>query len=116
MLVNFVTDLGEKVQVPIISSFASSPYFNQEFIFFSRNTKWLNSSECHISLLFQAFGWREAVPIYIDNGYGEGIIPYLTGALQAVGARITYRSVISPSATNDQIVEELYIQANDYAN
>jgi len=67
-------------------------------------------------LLFQAFGWREAVPIYIDNGYGEGIIPYLTDALQAVGARITYRSVISPSATNDQIVEELYIQANDYAN
>jgi len=32
----------------------------------------------------------------------------LTDALQAVGARITYRSVISPSATNDQIVEELY--------
>jgi ionotropic glutamate receptor len=60
-------------------------------------------------LLFQAFGWREAVPIYIDNGYGEGIIPYLTDALQAVGARITYRiSVISSSATNDQIVEELY--------
>jgi ionotropic glutamate receptor len=33
----------------------------------------------------------------------------LTDALQAVGARITYRiSVISSSATNDQIVEELY--------
>jgi ionotropic glutamate receptor len=61
-----------------------------------------------ISALVQAFGWREAVPIYIDNEYGEGIIPYLTDALQAVDARVSYRSVISPSATDEQIVEELY--------
>jgi ionotropic glutamate receptor len=61
-----------------------------------------------ISALVQAFGWRQAVPIYIDNEYGEGIIPYLTDALQAVDARVSYRSVISPSATDEQIVEELY--------
>ncbi|CAK7354082.1 unnamed protein product [Dovyalis caffra] len=51
---------------------------------------------------------REAVPIYINDDYGEGVIPYLTDALQAVDARVPYRSVISPSATDDQIVEELY--------
>jgi ionotropic glutamate receptor len=61
-----------------------------------------------ISAFVQAFGWRQAVPIYIDNEYGEGIIPHLTDALQAVDARVSYRSVISPSATDEQIVEELY--------
>ncbi|KAJ6295296.1 hypothetical protein OIU78_023338 [Salix suchowensis] len=44
----------------------------------------------------------------MDNEYGEGIIPYLTDALQAVNARVPYRSVISPSATDDRIVVELY--------
>ena len=99
----------------IICCFKSS-YFNQEFIFFLRKTKWLNSSECHICLLFQDFGWREAVPIYIDNGYGEGIIPYLTDALQAVGAS-SYRLPechfsISHKWSNCWGA----IQANDYAN
>jgi len=53
-------------------------------------------------------GWREAVLVYSDNEYGEGVIPYLTDALEAVEARVPYRSVISPSATDDQIGEELY--------
>ncbi|KAG5225138.1 glutamate receptor [Salix suchowensis] len=61
-----------------------------------------------ISELVKTYKWREAVPIYMDNEYGEGIIPYLTDALQAVNARVPYRSVISPSATDDRIVVELY--------
>uniref|UniRef100_A0A6N2KDK0 Glutamate receptor n=1 Tax=Salix viminalis TaxID=40686 RepID=A0A6N2KDK0_SALVM len=55
-----------------------------------------------ISELVKAFGWRAAVPIYIDNEYGEGLVPYLTNALQAVDARIPYQT------TDDQIVAELY--------
>lgn len=47
------------------------------------------------------------MPIYIDTEFGEGIIPYLTYALQEVDVRVPYRSVISPSATDDQIVQEL---------
>ena len=46
--------------------------------------------------------------IYVDNVYGDGIIPYMTDALQGIDVRVTYRSVISPSATDDQIGEELY--------
>jgi hypothetical protein len=39
MLVNFVTDLGEKVQVPIISSFASSPLTSIRSSYFFRGTQ-----------------------------------------------------------------------------
>ncbi|TQD75808.1 hypothetical protein C1H46_038705 [Malus baccata] len=39
---------------------------------------------------------------------GKGVIPYLSDALQEVDARIPYRCVISPTATDDQIAAELY--------
>ncbi|KAL6215323.1 hypothetical protein ACLB2K_014754 [Fragaria x ananassa] len=55
----------------------------------------------------QAFQWSEAVPITVDNEFGKGIIPYLTTALQAVGARIPYWVVLPQMATADQIDEEL---------
>ncbi|KAI5586810.1 hypothetical protein BDE02_06G237200 [Populus trichocarpa] len=109
MQANFVIDLGEKAHVPIISFSATSPSLTSiRSSYFLRATQNDSAQVNAISAIVQAFGWREAVPIYIDNEYGEGIIPYLTDALQEVDARVPYRSVISPSATDDQIVEELY--------
>nr|TKS11786.1 glutamate receptor 2.8-like [Populus alba] len=109
MQANFVIDLGEKARVPIISFSATSPSLTSiRSSYFLRATQNDSAKVNAISAIVQAFGWREAVPIYIDNEYGEGIIPYLTDALQEVDARVPYRSVISPSATDDQIVEELY--------
>lgn len=109
MQANFVMELGEKAQVPIISFSASSPSLTSiRSSYFFRATHDDSAQMNAISALFQAFGWREAVPIYINSEYGEGVIPYLTDALQAVDVRVPYRSVISPSATDAQIVAELY--------
>ncbi|KAJ6373285.1 hypothetical protein OIU76_027592 [Salix suchowensis] len=109
MQADFVIGLGEKAQVPIISFSASSPSLTSiRSPYFFRATQNDSSQVNGIGALVQAFGWKEAVPIYMDNEYGEGIIPYLTDALQAVDAHVPYRSVISPSATDDQIAEELY--------
>ncbi|KAG5225126.1 glutamate receptor [Salix suchowensis] len=109
MQANLVIELGEKAQVPIISFSASSPSLASiRSPYFFRATNNDSAQVNAISALVQSFGWREAVPIYIDNEYGEGIIPYLTDALQAVDVRVPYRSVISPSATDAQIVAELY--------
>jgi ionotropic glutamate receptor len=109
MQAKFVIELGEKAQVPIISFSASSPSLTSiRSPYFFRATQNDSTQVNAITALVQAFGWRAAVPIYIDNEYGEGIIPYLTEALQAVDARVPYQSVISPSATDDQIVKELY--------
>ena len=94
MQANFVIELGEKAQVPIISFSASSPSLTSiRSPFFFRATQNDSTQVNAISALVQAFGWREAVPIYIDNEYGQGVIPYLTDALQAVDARVPYRSV-----------------------
>ncbi|XP_073262465.1 glutamate receptor 2.2-like [Populus alba] len=109
MQANFVIDLGEKARVPILSFSATSPSLTSiRSTYFFRATLNDSTQVNAISALVQVFKWKEAVPIYVDNVYGEGIIPYLIDALQAVDARVPYRSVISPSATDEQIVEELY--------
>lgn len=51
---------------------------------------------------------RSYTSIYIDNEYGDGIIPYLIDALQDIDAHVPYRSVISPLAIDSKISGELY--------
>ncbi|GLT27200.1 hypothetical protein SLA2020_022170 [Shorea laevis] len=110
MQANFMTALGNKSQVPIISFSATSPFLisSMRSSYFFRATHNDSSQVKAISAIVQTFGWREAVPIYIDNEFGEGIIPYLSNALEEVNARIPYRSVISPGATDEEIERELF--------
>ncbi|KAL7166279.1 hypothetical protein ACSBR2_037035 [Camellia fascicularis] len=109
MQADFVIDLGEKAQVPIISFSATSPSLSSIWgPYFVRAAQNDSSQVKAISAIVQAFRWREAIPIYVNNEFGEGIIPYLIDALQDIDTRVPYRSVISPLATDDQIVEKLY--------
>ncbi|XWS75987.1 hypothetical protein CRYUN_Cryun01aG0138800 [Craigia yunnanensis] len=109
MQANFVINLGNKSQVPIITFSATSPSLTSlESSYFFRAAQSSSSQVKAISAIVKAFGWRVAVPIYEDNQFGESIIPYLSEALQEINARIPYLSVISLSATDDQIAGELY--------
>ncbi|GLT44477.1 hypothetical protein SLA2020_183710 [Shorea laevis] len=109
MEANFVISLGNKSQVPIMSFSATSPSLTSiRSPYFFRATQNDSSQVRAISAIIQAFGWREAVPICEDNEFGEGLIPYLSDALEDVNARIPYRCVISPGATDEEIKGELY--------
>ncbi|XP_054793896.1 glutamate receptor 2.2-like isoform X2 [Prosopis cineraria] len=106
---NFVISLGNRARVPIVTFSATSPYLaslgSPYFFRFAQN----DSAQVNaIRAIVEAFGWKEAVPIYIDNDYGKGVIPFLTDALQQVNVRIPYLSAIFPSATDEDITEELY--------
>ncbi|XP_011082028.2 glutamate receptor 2.7-like [Sesamum indicum] len=106
---NFMINLGDKAQVPVITFSATSPSLSSlRSPYFIRATLNDSSQVEAISAVIQAFGWREVVPIYVDNEFGEGIIPFLTDALEQVNARVPYRSAIPSLATDDQIVAELY--------
>ncbi|KAL8063634.1 hypothetical protein ABFX02_01G039600 [Erythranthe guttata] len=106
---NFMINLGEKSQVPIITFSATSPSLASiRSPYFIRAALDDSSQVGSIAAIIRAFGWREVVPIYVDNEFGEGIIPFLTDALEKVNARVPYRSVVPPLATDDQIVAELY--------
>ncbi|OAY36246.1 hypothetical protein MANES_11G006700v8 [Manihot esculenta] len=106
---NFVIELGEKAQVPIISFTASVPSLasiKRPYFFRSRDSD--KTQLKAIAAIVKNFGWREVVPIYVDDLYGVGILPYLFDALQAVGASVPYQSAISPWASDVDILKELY--------
>ncbi|GFP92594.1 glutamate receptor 2.8 [Phtheirospermum japonicum] len=106
---NFMINLGDKAHVPIITFSATSPSLSSiRSPYFVRTALNDSSQVGAISAIVRAFGWRQVVAIYEDNEFGEGIIPFLTDALEHVNTHVTYRSVISPIATADQIVAELY--------
>ncbi|KAI4316433.1 hypothetical protein L6164_024412 [Bauhinia variegata] len=109
MEAGFIIGLGDKAHVPILSFSATSPSLTSlGSPYFFRIAQNDSAQVDAIGAIVQAFGWREAVPIYIDNEFGKGVIPFLTNALQKVYARIPYLSAISPSATDQDIRTELY--------
>nr|XP_011459068.1 PREDICTED: glutamate receptor 2.7-like isoform X4 [Fragaria vesca subsp. vesca] len=108
MQANFLISLGDKAHVPIISFSASSPSLTSiRSPYFIRAGQNDSSQVKALSALIQAFGWRQVVPIYVDNEFGEGVIPYLSDALQQVDVRIPYRTVLPSKASDEHIEAEL---------
>ncbi|KAK3437311.1 hypothetical protein EUGRSUZ_C01869 [Eucalyptus grandis] len=106
---DFLIHLGNKSHVPIISFSATSPSLSSiRSPYFIRAVQNDSSQVNAISAIVQAFGWREAVLIYVHDEFGEGIIPSLRDALEEANTRVPYRSLIPPTATDDQILQELY--------
>ncbi|KAB1223980.1 Glutamate receptor 2.2 [Morella rubra] len=66
MQAKFVIDLGEKAQVHIISFSATSPSLTSlRSSYFFRVAQNDSSQVKAINAIIEAFGWREAVPIYV---------------------------------------------------
>ncbi|XP_028077695.1 glutamate receptor 2.2-like [Camellia sinensis] len=98
--------LGDKAKVPIISFMTSpcsthNPYFVQ-----------IKSDEITefkgITDIIGSFGWRNVILVHEDTDCGREILPFLANTFEETGLHIAYMSSISPSATNDQIIEELH--------
>lgn len=106
---SFVSDLGNRSQVPVISFTATNPsLYSASLPYFIRATLNDSAQVQSIACLIKAYGWRRVVPIYEDTDYGRGIIPYLIDALEEIDTRVPYRSVIPLSATSEEISQELY--------
>nr|GLL23299.1 glutamate receptor 2.1-like isoform X3 [Ipomoea trifida] len=105
---DFVTDIGMKVKVPIISSATSpalSPTQNPYFVRVAYCSCWQAKA---IAAIVKAFGWREVVFIYENSNFGSAILPHLTDAMMEISVSVPDRSVLSPSADDDQIMVELF--------
>ncbi|XP_010548559.1 PREDICTED: glutamate receptor 2.1-like isoform X2 [Tarenaya hassleriana] len=105
---HFLIEIGRKAQVPIVTFSATSPSLSSlHSPYFFRATH-DDSSQVHaITAIIKAFGWKEVVPMYMDNILGQGIIPFLSDSLQGIGVHIPYRIVISAEPTDDEISEKL---------
>ncbi|XP_016474840.2 glutamate receptor 2.8-like [Nicotiana tabacum] len=105
---DFVIDIGNKVKVPVISPATSPSLSVKENPYFIRAALPSSSQTKAIAAIVKNYEWREVVIIYEDSPFGTGIVPHLTDALLEISTLVSYRSVISPSANDDQILRELY--------
>ncbi|RID66344.1 hypothetical protein BRARA_D01493 [Brassica rapa] len=108
MQAHFLIEISQKAQVPLVTYAATSPSLTSlRSPYFFRATYEDSFQVDAIKAIIKLFGWREVVPVYIDNTFGEGIMPRLTDALQEINVRIPYRSVIAQNATDHEISLEL---------
>ncbi|CAA3014999.1 glutamate receptor -like [Olea europaea subsp. europaea] len=105
---SFVMDLGDRASVPILSFSATSPSLIPRTRYFVQTAQSDADQVKAIASIVMAFSWNQVVIIYEDTEYGNGIISYLSNALQDVNARVSNRSVFPKSATDDFICKELY--------
>ncbi|CAN6842324.1 unnamed protein product [Brassica oleracea] len=114
MQAEFMIKLATKSQVPTITFSATSPLLRTiNNPYFVRATiragprifKARSPKKKTIASIVKSFGWRSVVAIYVDNELGQGIMPSLS---EALGDVEVHRSVISPEASDDHILKELY--------
>nr|POF09066.1 glutamate receptor 2.2 [Quercus suber] len=107
----FVAKLGEKAHVPILSFSATSPFLSPNHNpFFIQTTQDDSAQVKALATLIQAYGWREVIRLITineDTDYGNDLILCLIDAFQEVDVRLPYRSVISPSPKDSDILKEL---------
>lgn len=105
----FIVELGNKVKVPIVSFSATSPSLSPTktpyFVRAALNDSFHAKS---VAALVDFYGWKQVVLIHEQSEYGTGVVPYLVDAIKAIGARIPYRCVLPPWASDDLILMELY--------
>ncbi|KAM3245778.1 hypothetical protein P3L10_007545 [Capsicum annuum] len=105
---HFLMNLGERAQVPIVSFSATRPSLQPRTIFFVQTVQTDDTEVGAIAAIVKAFQWNQVVIIYEDSEYGNGIVPYMSNALQEINARVAYKSLIPVSAHEDFILKELY--------
>ncbi|XP_031105981.1 glutamate receptor 2.8-like [Ipomoea triloba] len=104
---DFITDIGKKVKVPIISSATSSALSPSQNPYFIRSAYCSCAQAKAVAAIVKAFGWRQVVFIYENSNFGSGILPHLTDAMMEISVSVPDRSVLLPSADDDQIMAEL---------
>ncbi|KAJ8553183.1 hypothetical protein K7X08_023861 [Anisodus acutangulus] len=92
----------------VIDAAASTLLFNLELNFFVQTAQTDDTEVGAIAAIIKTFQWNQVVIIYEDSEYGNGIVPYLTNALQDINARFAYKNLIPVSAHEDFMLKELY--------
>jgi len=103
----FLAVFSNKCNVPIFS-FTSGPLsFTDQYPYFVQITQDEPTQFKAIASLVESFKWRNVIFIYEDTDYGREILPYMVNLFLEKDIQIVYRTAISLSASDAQILEEL---------
>ncbi|ERN07217.1 hypothetical protein AMTR_s00019p00179820 [Amborella trichopoda] len=105
----FLANLGDKSQVPVLSFSATSPSLSSSYTpYFVRGAVNDAAQAKPIAALLKAYGWRQAVAICEDSKFKSDLFLYLRDALEEIGSRLQYKSILPTFASEELIGQELY--------
>ncbi|PWA93912.1 Extracellular ligand-binding receptor [Artemisia annua] len=105
---NFVLDIANRYKVPILSPATSPSLSPKQNPYFIRIAQTSSTQAQPIAALVKSFGWREITLVYEDTDFGRGPISYMFDAMVTIGTQVKYQSILSPSSTDDEILQHLY--------
>ncbi|KAI3678643.1 hypothetical protein L6452_37944 [Arctium lappa] len=98
--------LGEKANVPILS-LSTSPFSSPNPYLLQIAQDETNQFK-GIAAMVESFKWKNVILICEDTANGREMATYMVTAFQEKNIHITYTSLISTSASNDQVLDELH--------
>ncbi|KAL7594815.1 hypothetical protein Lser_V15G30828 [Lactuca serriola] len=104
----FLLDIAQRSKVPIISPVTNpniSPIRNPYFI---RIAQASSTQAQPIAALVKSFDWKKVVFVYEDTDFGREPIPYLSDAMVNIGTEVMFRTLLSPSSSDDEILLQLH--------
>ncbi|XP_047962186.1 glutamate receptor 2.9-like [Salvia hispanica] len=104
---DFVINMGDRANIPIISPAMSPSLSPQDSPFFIR-TAWPSFSHSKaIAAIVKKYNWLKVVFVYEDSGFGRGLVPFLDKHMLESNAYVSYQTAICPTSTDDLIAREL---------
>ncbi|GLU19658.1 hypothetical protein SLE2022_358940 [Rubroshorea leprosula] len=103
-----ISHVANVLQLPLLSFSSTDPTLSPiEFPFFVRTAQNDLYQMAAIAELVDFYGWREVIAIYEDDDHGRNGIAALGDKLAERQCKISYKAVLSPDPTRDEIADLL---------
>ncbi|KAJ6956269.1 glutamate receptor 3.4-like [Populus alba x Populus x berolinensis] len=109
---HIISHVVNELHVPLLSFAATDPTLSAlQYPYFLRTTQNDYFQMYAIADIVSYFGWREVIPIFVDDDYGRSGISILGDALAMKRAKISYKAALAPGASKSQI-SDLLLKVN----
>ncbi|KAK1428544.1 hypothetical protein QVD17_17380 [Tagetes erecta] len=103
----FLSILGDKTKVPVLSLAASSSFNASTHSYLLQMTQDETIKWKGLAAIVESFKWTDVVLVHEDSEYGRESVSYIIESLQQKQIHISYKCAISTLATDDHIYDEL---------
>ncbi|WCJ37576.1 glutamate receptor 3.4 [Euphorbia peplus] len=107
-IAHVISHVVNELHIPLLSFGATDPTLSAlQYPYFLRTTQTDYYQMFAIADLVTYYGWREVIPIFVDDDYGRNGISVLGDALAKKRCRISYKAAFSPGASRNAIIDLL---------
>ncbi|PWA57972.1 ionotropic glutamate receptor, metazoa [Artemisia annua] len=108
----FLSVLGKKTKVPIFSLATNPSFLSATHPYFFQMTQDETIQWNGLAAIVESFKWTNVILVHEDNEFGRESVSFMMDSFHTKSIHVSYKSAISPSAKDDQILDELHKLSN----